>query len=117
MERRHYLRTKTDSLSARIVKHSSFKVSDSDEKGEEVQVADISERGMLYFSERKRTEGEMVDISFTLPKSSIAIKTEARIVYCYMVGMLHRIGAQFKNLGLAEQRLLQSFIETQAGDE
>ncbi|MBN2038214.1 MAG: PilZ domain-containing protein [Chitinispirillaceae bacterium] len=72
-------------------------------------VRNISEIGMMFESEKPFDTGTVLLLTFALPDSPIVIRTNAIVVHSSRK-KLFETGVQFKNLAIAEQKLLQHFI-------
>lgn len=73
------------------------------------QVKNISEIGMLFETPMAFYPGDLLRLTFALPDSPIVIRTDAIVVH-ETKRKKFEIGVQFKELAIAEQKLLQHFI-------
>ena len=72
-------------------------------------VRNISESGMMFEADRSIDTGTTLRLTFALPDSPIVIRTDAIVVHANKK-KIWQTGVQFKNLAIAEQKLLQHFI-------
>lgn len=108
-ERRQYPRVSIDYVTVEI--YSSIEIIHSTEIEEICPVINISENGMRFTAEQGFTKAQRLRLTFILPDSIVIIRTDAFVVYIYKAEKKQTdIGVQFKNLGLAEQRLIRHFI-------
>ena len=69
----------------------------------------IGESGMLFETPMAFNPGDLLRLTFALPDSPIVIRTDAIVVHAAK-RKIFEIGVQFKDLAIAEQKLLQHFI-------
>ncbi len=82
----------------------------SESEVEEICAAEnISESGMMFEAAMPFNPGDLLRLTFALPESPIVIRTDAIVVHA-MKRKKFDIGVQFKDLAIAEQKLLQHFI-------
>jgi hypothetical protein len=75
-------------------------------------VINLSRTGMRFISDMKFSPKQLLRLTFVLPESMVIIRVNAIIVhFSDMERGFYSYGVQFKNLGLAEQALLNHFIE------
>jgi hypothetical protein len=72
-------------------------------------VRNISESGMMFEADKVLDSGTILRLTFALPDSPIVIRTDAIVVHATRK-KVWETGVQFKNLAIAEQKLLQHFI-------
>jgi c-di-GMP-binding flagellar brake protein YcgR len=104
-EKRRYPRVPVSALAVEV--YSAFRET---EPSEPCSVADVSEGGMRFVSNRQFELGQVLRLTFSLPGSMLSIRTDARVVHCTHEEGGFGTGAQFHDLGLAEKKLLQHFI-------
>lgn len=113
MERRQHIRIDKNRFKVEIrVKSRLPQENDIFDYG---SVEDLSEGGMLFSTQKNRDSGTLVILSFALPDSGIKMISEALIIHSRNESGAFKIGAQFKNLGLAERTLLRKCIQTYTG--
>ena len=78
------------------------------------KVKNISETGMLFESELPFDSGTILKLTFAVPDSPIVIRTDSIVIHSQKRKGVE-IGVQYKNLALAEQKLLQHFITKALG--
>jgi hypothetical protein len=107
LEKRKSPRIIVDFVSVEVQGHPS---SGSDIVPREIcQVKNISESGMLFESEDPFEPGTILKLTFAVPDSPIVIRTDAIVIRSQRKRSFD-IGVQYKNLAIAEQKLLQHFI-------
>ncbi|MFW5785559.1 MAG: PilZ domain-containing protein [Chitinispirillaceae bacterium] len=110
MERRQHIRVDKNTFRVEIrVKSRLPQDTDVFDIG---SVEDLSEGGMCFATRKNRDPGTLVTILFSLPDSGITMISEALIIHSRNEDGEFRVGAQFKNLGLAERTLLRKCIQT-----
>jgi hypothetical protein len=72
-------------------------------------IRNLSETGMMFESEARFNPGDLIRLTFALPDSHLSIRTDAIVIHA-VKKKLFQIGVQFKNLAIAEHRLLQHII-------
>ncbi|MFP4165084.1 MAG: PilZ domain-containing protein [Chitinispirillaceae bacterium] len=110
MERRQHIRIDKDTFKVEIRVKSRLPQETNDFN--QGIVLDLSEGGMLFTAHENRESGTQVILSFALPDSGIKMISEALIIHSRKEKDEFRLGAQFKNLGLAERTLLRKCIQT-----
>jgi hypothetical protein len=97
--------------------HVSVEVYDSVgmlERPEFCFIINVSENGMLFKSDGKSDRyqaNQRVRVTFTLPDNAIVIRADAAIIHTQATDLSVYVGAQFKNLNLADQKSLQEFVQ------
>jgi len=110
VERRQFPRVETDYVTVEVYKPG---IHPSETEVEEIcPVINLSETGMKFRAEQNFKNGQLLKLTFVLPDSMVVIRTEATIVYISQTKdrNIQDIGVQFKNIGLAECRLISHFI-------
>ena len=72
-------------------------------------VINISETGMLFESDVPFTSGTILRLTFAVPDSPIVIRTDSIVIHS-LKRKVFEIGVQYKDLAIAEQKLLRHFI-------
>ena len=72
-------------------------------------IRNISESGMLFEAESRFNPGDRIRLTFALPDSPIAIRTDAIVIHATKKNKCY-VGVQFNNLAIAEQKLLRHFV-------
>jgi hypothetical protein len=72
-------------------------------------VRNISESGMMFEIDRPFERGTILRLTYALPDSMIVIRTDAIVIHATRKRK-YELGVQFKNLAIAEQKLLQHFM-------
>jgi hypothetical protein len=108
LEKRKSPRIIVDFVSVEVYKNRS-----TNEREPEIReicsIRNISETGMMFEIEKPFDSGTILRLTFALPDSPIVIRTDAIVIHATRK-KTHELGVQFQNLALAEQRLLQHFI-------
>lgn len=76
-------------------------------------IINVSENGMLFKSESKETSfeaGTLLRVTFVLPDGNIVVRCDATAIHVRVTDLSQYIGVQFKNLGLAEAKLLREYV-------
>jgi Tfp pilus assembly protein PilZ len=74
-------------------------------------VINLSENGLMFRSERDYRSGQMLMLTFTIPDGQeTMIRTKAIVIHRQELDSSKFIGVQFKELGIAEHRLLRNYI-------
>ena len=74
-------------------------------------VLNLSESGMLFSSKSCIHErGVAAPVHFCSPDSIVIIRTDATVIHSTVDKNAYRTGVQFKELGLAERKLMRHFI-------
>lgn len=108
-ERRQYPRIEIDYVTVEVYK--SFQK--STEVEEICPVLNLSENGMKFSAEQSFAIEQLLRLTFVLPDSMVVIRTDAIIVHLSAAqnkNMLD-VGVQFKNIGIAERKLISHFID------
>jgi hypothetical protein len=77
-------------------------------------IINVSENGMLFKTDNKDNNyapNKLVQMTFVVPDNNIIIRTDALIIHVRETDLAAYIGAQFKNLALAEQKILNEFVQ------
>ena len=72
-------------------------------------VRNISETGMMFEIDKPFDPGTILRLTFALPDSLVVIRTDAIVIHRTKKRKFE-LGVQFKNLALAEQKLLRHFL-------
>lgn len=72
-------------------------------------VRNISESGMMFEIGKPFDPGTILRLTFALPDSPIVIRTDAIVIHATKK-KTYEIGVQYKSLAIAEQKLLQHFM-------
>jgi hypothetical protein len=72
-------------------------------------VRNISETGMMFEADKLFDPGMVFRLTFAVPDSPIVIRTDAIVIHAIRKKNIE-IGVQFRRLAIAEQKLLQHFI-------
>jgi hypothetical protein len=108
LEKRKAPRIIVDYVSVEVHVNAGLTVQ-KDEVREICTVCNISETGMMFESDRPFDAGAVLQLTFALPDSPIVIRTHAIVIHTTRKRSFH-IGVQYKNLALAEQKLLRHFL-------
>jgi hypothetical protein len=76
-------------------------------------IINVSENGMLFKAEVQESgydAGMLLRLTFVLPENNIVIRTDAAIVHVRVTELSQYVGVQFKNLGLAETKLIRDYV-------
>jgi hypothetical protein len=73
-------------------------------------IRNISETGMMFEIEKSFDPGTILRLTFALPNSPIVIRTDAIVIHAKKKRN-YEVGVQYKNLAIAEQKLLQHFMK------
>jgi hypothetical protein len=106
-EKRKSPRIIVDFVSVEIHPHG-FAGGDADPR-EICPVKNISETGMLFESEKPFDPGTILRLTFAVPDSPIVIRTDSIVIHAQK-RKVFEIGVQYKDLAIAEQKLLHHFI-------
>jgi len=83
-------------------------------------VIDLSAGGMRFAARNCYETGRLVRLTFNIPGTQVPIRADATVVHQTTFNELLGTGVQFRNLGLAERRLIKDFVgqwaETKAFD-
>jgi c-di-GMP-binding flagellar brake protein YcgR len=83
-------------------------------------IINVSENGMLFKSDNKVNNycaSKLVRVTFVMPDNNVIIRTDAVIIHVRETDLAAYIGAQFKNLGLSEQKTLSEFVQKSLKNE
>ncbi len=108
-DRRHYPRVSLNHVTVEV-----YDAAGHPEMPEFCFIINISENGMLFKSDNKNkgySAQKRVRCTFTLPDNAIVIRTDAIIIHTQETDLSLYVGVQFKNLGPADQKYLQDFVE------
>jgi hypothetical protein len=108
LEKRKWPRIIVDYVSVEVYLNKSSMERESEIR-EICTVRNISETGMMFEITKPFEAGTMLRLTFALPDSPIIIRTDAIVIHATRKKAIE-LGVQFKNLALAEQKLLQHFI-------
>jgi len=75
-------------------------------------VINLSAGGMKFSARNRYEPGRFLRLTFLLPGTNVSIRTDAVVVHQSGEHDLLGTGVQFRNLGLAERKLLRQFVET-----
>lgn len=110
VERRQFPRVEIDYVTVEVYKPG---IHPSETEVEEIcPVLNLSETGMKFRAEQNFKNGQLLKLTFVLPDSMVVIRTDATIVYISQTRNKNflAIGVHFKNIGLAERKLISHFI-------
>jgi hypothetical protein len=75
-------------------------------------VINLSESGMRFHAKQDFSTGQQLRLTFLLPNSIVIIRTDAFIIYLTNQDRDgFDVGVQFKNIGIAEKKLIRHFID------
>jgi PilZ domain. len=77
-------------------------------------IINVSENGMLFKTDNRDnnyTPNKLVRMTFVIPDNNVIVRTDAIVIHNRKTDLSAYIGAQFKNLGLAEQKILNDFVK------
>lgn len=109
IERRRYPRVSLTHVTVEV--YSSFGELTSPEF---CFIINVSENGMLFKAESKEMvfeSGMLVRVTFVLPDGNIVIRSDATAIHVRVTDLSQYVGVQFKNLGIAESKLLRNYVE------
>lgn len=109
IERRAHTRVETELVTVEI--YTSGLHLATTEVVEICTVMDLSESGMRFLAEKNFLPGQTLRLTFLLPNSIVIIRTDAIVVHIQKSNNDSEVGVQFKNLGLAESKLIRHFVE------
>ena len=110
LERREHPRIETEFVTVEI--YTSFLHTSATEVEEICSVINLSESGMRFRADCSFKNGQILRLTFLLPDSIVIIRTDAIVVHIEKsTSSGNEIGVQFKNLGLAENKLIEHFIK------
>lgn len=110
-ERRQFPRIDIDYVTVEV--YNSTVDMNASEVEEICPVINLSETGMKFRAEQTFTTGQILRLTFILPDSMVVIRTNATVVYLYRTNdrNLSDFGVQFKNIDIAERKLISHFID------
>jgi c-di-GMP-binding flagellar brake protein YcgR len=73
-------------------------------------VINLSISGMRFISDNKFDSTQTLRLTFVLPESMIVIRINSVIIHQSEAHGKYSYGVHFKNMGLAEQKLIEHFI-------
>jgi hypothetical protein len=76
-------------------------------------IINVSENGMLFKAEIKGSgykAGMLLRLTFVLPENNIVIRTDATAIHVRATELSQYVGVQFKNVSLAESKLIRDFV-------
>jgi hypothetical protein len=76
-------------------------------------IINVSENGMLFKAEIQKsgyTAGMLLRLTFVLSENNIVIRTDATTIHVRVTELSQYVGVQFRNLSLAENKLLRDFV-------
>jgi c-di-GMP-binding flagellar brake protein YcgR len=109
-DRRRFERVSVDFVTVEV-----FSASDEPDSSEMCFVINISENGMMFRASQQYQRGQKLRITFSLPIRDTIIRTNALVIHTQELSSSKFVGVQFKDLGIAEHRLLRDFIQSFAG--
>jgi hypothetical protein len=80
-------------------------------------IINVSENGMLFKAELQDSNykaGTLLRLTFVLPENNIVIRTDAVAIHVRVTELSQYVGVQFKNLSLAEVKLIRDFVAKSA---
>lgn len=110
-ERRNFPRVDIDYVTVEVYK--SFLNNSITEVEEICPVINLSETGMKFRAEQCFEIGQILRLTFVLPDSMVIIRTDALIAHLAPAKNKYilDVGVQFKNMGVAERKLISHFID------
>jgi hypothetical protein len=114
IERRRYPRVSLTHVTVEV--YSSFGELTSPEF---CFIINVSENGMLFKAESKEKifeSGMLVRVTFVLPDGNIVVRSDATAIHVRVTDLSLYVGVQFKNLGIAERKLLRDYVEKSVDD-
>jgi hypothetical protein len=76
-------------------------------------IVNLSEGGMLFRCDHRYRMGQLLRLTFLIPDSLMAVRTDAVVVHERIDMSGKYAGARFAKLGVAEHASLQQFVRTQ----
>jgi hypothetical protein len=76
-------------------------------------IINVSENGMLFKAEIQGAgyeTGMQLRLTFVLPENNIVVRTDATAIHVRVTDLSQYIGVQFRNLGLAETKLIRDYV-------
>ena len=76
-------------------------------------IINVSENGMLFKADLQEPgydAGMLLRLTFVIPDNSIVIRTDATAIHVRVTELSQYVGVQFRNLSLAEVKLIRDFI-------
>ncbi len=80
-------------------------------------IINVSENGLLFKSDIKEPQyqsGSVLRLTFVLPDNNIVIRSDATAIHVRVTDLSQYVGVQFKNLSLAETKLIRDYISRSA---
>jgi RNA polymerase sigma-70 factor (ECF subfamily) len=74
-------------------------------------ILNLSSSGMKFEGKKPYEQGQNLRLTFTLPETTVSIRTNAAIIYQIKAGNRFETGVRFKDLGLAEQKMLRQVVD------
>lgn len=110
-ERRNFPRVDIDYVTVEVYK--SFSNNTITEIEEICSVINLSETGMKFRAEQCFVKDQLLHLTFVLPNSMVVIRAKSTVVYIFPTQdrNFFDIGVQFKNLGMAERKLIRHFVD------
>jgi c-di-GMP-binding flagellar brake protein YcgR len=108
-ERRRYPRVSLNHVTVEI-----YSATGQPDNPEFCFIINVSENGMLFKTDNRDNGYEpnkLVRMTFVIPDNNVIIRTDAIIIHVRETDLAAYVGAQFKNLGLAEQKILTEFVQ------
>lgn len=109
-ERRQHIRVEIDYVTVEV--YPSSELFSSPEVSDICSVLNLSENGMGFSSDKNYEPGRLLRLTFVLPDSMVIIRTNAIAIHSRQKNdNSYEIGVQFKNLGIAERKIIKHVIE------
>jgi len=80
-------------------------------------IINVSENGLLFKSDIKDPQyqsASVLRLTFVLPDNNIVVRTDATAIHVRITELSQYVGVQFKNLSLAETKLIRDYISRSA---
>lgn len=77
-------------------------------------IINVSANGMLFKTDNRDNDyspNTMVRMTFIIPDNNFIIRTDAIVIHNRKTDLSAYIGVQFKNLGVADQKVLNDFVQ------
>jgi len=81
-------------------------------------IINVSENGMLFKADGNEPGYEtsmLLRLTFVLPDNNIVIRTDATAIHVRVTDLSQYVGVQFRNLSLAEVKLVRDFVSKSTG--
>jgi c-di-GMP-binding flagellar brake protein YcgR len=114
-ERRRYPRVSLNHVTVEI-----YSATGEPDNPEFCFIINVSENGMLFKTDTKDRNylaNKLIRMTFVIPENNVIIRTDAMIIHVRETDLAAYIGAQFKNLGFAEQKILNEFVQKSLKDD